>query len=387
MVNRVYWQSRVEQAWRERPVLWLTGVRRVGKTTLTRSLQDVVYFDCELPRVRRLIEEDPEGFLEQAGNNRLILDEVHRVAQPSELLKIAADHFPNLRVLATGSSTLGASRRFRDTLSGRKRQLHLAPVLFSELEVFGADLKTRMYHGGLPENLISEGFPEKDFVEWMDAFWARDIQELFRLEKRTAFMRLLELLLTRSGQLCELSSLTSVCGASRQTLSNYLGVLEATGAVHVLRPFFKNPQKEIVSMPKVYGFDTGFVCHARGWRDLRHEDYGGLWEHLVLDELRAHFEPEHLFYWRDKRKREIDFVLARRGEAPLAIECKWKLKSGQENHFSAFQSSYPNARLILVSTDSEQPYLNKKRAYIETGLSFLAEAVELAGGNSFSNHS
>jgi len=215
MVNRVYWQSRVEQAWRERPVLWLTGVRRVGKTTLTRSLQDVVYFDCELPRVRRLIEEDPEGFLEQAGNNRLILDEVHRVAQPSELLKIAADHFPNLRVLATGSSTLGASRRFRDTLSGRKRQLHLAPVLFSELEVFGADLKTRMYHGGLPENLISEGFPEKDFVEWMDAFWARDIQELFRLEKRTAFMRLLELLLTQSGQLCELSSLTSVCGASR----------------------------------------------------------------------------------------------------------------------------------------------------------------------------
>lgn len=113
----------MEQAWRERPVLWLMGVRRVGKTTLTRSLQDVVYFDCELPRVRRLIEEDPEGFLEQAGNNRLILDEVHRVAQTSELLKIAADHFPNLRVLATGSSTLGASRRFRDTLSGRKRQL------------------------------------------------------------------------------------------------------------------------------------------------------------------------------------------------------------------------------------------------------------------------
>ena len=239
-------------------------------------------------------------------------------------------------------------------------------------------MATRLFHGGLPENLMVERFPEKDFVEWMDAFWAKDIQELFRLEKRSAFMRLLELLLTQSGQLCELKSFSSACGASRQTLSNYLGVLEATGAVHILRPFFKNPQKEIVSMPKVYGFDTGFVCHARGWRDIRHEDYGGLWEHLVLDELRVHFEPEQLFYWRDKRKREIDFVLARRGYPPLAIECKWKIKSGRTTHFSAFQSLYPDARRILVTSDGREPYLNKSQGQIETGLGHLPQAVELA---------
>ena len=100
-----------------------------------------------------------------------------------------------------------------------------------------------MFHGGLPENLVSETFPEKDFVEWMDAFWARDIQELFRLEKRTTFMRLLELLLVQSGKLCELNSMTSACGASRQTLTNYLNVLEVTGAVTVLRPFSSNPPK------------------------------------------------------------------------------------------------------------------------------------------------
>lgn len=382
MVKRDFWQARIEQAWKERPILWLTGVRRVGKTTLSHCLPEATYFDCELPRVRRLIEEDPEGFLEQAGARRLILDEVHRVERPSELLKIAADYFPDLRVLATGSSTLGASHRFRDTLAGRKRHLHLLPVLFSELAAFGiTDLKTRLFHGGLPENLGAEAFPEKDFVEWMDAFWARDIQELFRLEKRTAFMRLLELLLRQSGQLCELSSLTSACGASRQTLSNYLGVLEATGAVHVLRPFAKHPQKEIVSMPKVFGFDTGFVCYARGWRDLRHEDMGGLWEHLVLDELRVRFAPDQLFYWRDKRKREVDFILAERGRPPVAIECKWKLKSGQAKHLLAFQDSYPDARLILVTTDGGEPYWNRKEGHIETGLSHLADAVALANAN------
>ncbi len=377
MVNRGFWVERIEQAWRERPVLWLTGVRRVGKTTLVRELADTAYFDCELPRVRRQIEEDPEGFLAQASAPRLIFDEVHRVDQPSELLKIAADHFPNLRVLATGSSTLSASHRFRDTLAGRKRQLHLLPVLYRELPAFSADLKTRMFHGGLPENLVSETFPEKDFVEWMDAFWARDIQELFRLEKRTVFMRLLELLLVQSGQLCELNSMTSVCGASRQTLTNYLNVLEVTGAVTVLRPFSSNPRKEIVSMPKVYGFDTGFVCHTRGWRDLRHEDCGLLWEHLVLDELRVAFGQDALFYWRDKRKREIDFILARRGEAPVAIECKWKLKSARETHFPAFQALYPDARQILVTSDGGEPFMNRKHNRIETGLLHLDKAIDL----------
>lgn len=379
MVNREFWQQSIESAWQERSVVWLTGVRRVGKTTLARSIANTKYLDCELPRVRRLIEEDPEAFLEEHGSERLILDEVHRIENPSELLKIAADHYPQLRILATGSSTLGASSRFRDTLAGRKRDLHLVPVLFSELEAFNADdLKTRLLHGGLPENLLAERFPEKDFVEWLDAYWARDIQELFRLEKRSAFLRLLELLLTQSGGLCELSSFASVCGASRQTLSNYLGVLEATGTVCVLRPFASNRQREITAMPKVYGFDTGFVCHARGWRSLRREDLGGLWEHLVLDELRVRFHPSELFYWRDKQKHEIDFILARRGSPPIAVECKWNLKAGEKSSFPSLQTLYPEARLVVVATDGAEPRFNRSRRYVETGLAHLGSAITLA---------
>src|SRR5438067_3000401 len=118
MVQRRYWLKRVEEGWRHRTVLWLRGVRRTGKTTLAQSLPDVEYFDCELPRVRRPME-DAEAFLSSLAGKRIVLDEVHRLPSPSELLKIAADHFPAVRVLATGSSTLGASSRFRDTLAGR----------------------------------------------------------------------------------------------------------------------------------------------------------------------------------------------------------------------------------------------------------------------------
>jgi predicted AAA+ superfamily ATPase len=212
----------------------------------------------------------------------------------------------------------------------------------------------------------------------MDAYWARDIQELFRLEKRAAFLNLLEVLLAQSGGLCELNQLAPACGASRQTLANYLGVLEATGAVHVIRPFSSNQQREIIAMPKVYGFDTGFVCHARGWRTLRQEDLGGLWEHLVLDELRARFQPKEIFYWRDKQKHEVDFILARKGHPPLAIECKWKLKAVAKGNFPSFKTIYPDARLIIITTDADTPRLNRTSGAIEAGLLHLQAAIERA---------
>jgi predicted AAA+ superfamily ATPase len=120
MVKREYWLDRIERQWQRRSILWLRGVRRVGKTSLAQSLADVEYFDCELPRVRRAME-DPESFLEGLGERRIVLDEIHRLPNPSEMLKIAADHFPKVRILATGSSTLGASSRFRDTLAGLGR--------------------------------------------------------------------------------------------------------------------------------------------------------------------------------------------------------------------------------------------------------------------------
>lgn len=122
IVKRKYWIARIEEAWRERSIVWLSGVRRAGKTILSQSLAHIGYFDCELPRVREMMS-DPEKFLEAQRGKRIVLDEIHRLGNPSELLKIAADHFPTVRIIATGSSSLNASAKFRDTLAGRKTGL------------------------------------------------------------------------------------------------------------------------------------------------------------------------------------------------------------------------------------------------------------------------
>jgi len=352
MVKREFWLQRVEQQWQRRSILWLRGVRRAGKTSLAQSLGDVEYFDCELPRVRRAME-DPEAFLKSLGRRRIVLDEIHRLANPSELLKIAADHFPGVRILATGSSTLGASSRFRDTLAGRKTELWLTPMIEADLAGFGnPDLPHRLLHGGLPPFFLSPEPPERDFQEWMDAYWAKDIQELFRLERRASFQRFVELLMVQSGGIFEATKFAAPCEVSRTTITNYLAVLEATSVALVLRPFSSRRANEIIAAPKVYGFDTGFVCAYRGWSSLRPDDLGRLWEHYVLNEITAQLQSTDLRYWRDKQGHEVDLIWLPRGKTPVAIECKWSARDFDPANLLVFARAYPKATLLVTTPDA-----------------------------------
>jgi len=356
MYLRSEWIQRIEEAFRDRSIVWLKGVRRVGKTVLSRSLPDIEYFDCELPRTRRVFE-DPEGFLHEVRGKRIVLDEIHRLSNPSEILKIAADHYPDTRILATGSSTLGASSKFRDTLTGRKRAVWLTPMTLADLSAFQRDnLQYRLQRGGLPPFFLADSLPESDYLEWLDSYWAKDIQELFRLERRASFQRLVELLAAQSGGIFEATRFAGPCEINRQTVTNYLTVLEATLVAHVVRPFSTRRSTELVSAPKVYAFDTGFVCYARGWRDLRPDDLGLLWEHFVLNEIQASLQTQQVHYWRDKNKHEIDFVIRRRGSTPDAIECKWSASEFDPKNLLAFRRQYPQGKNWVVSTDVDQEF-------------------------------
>ena len=356
MVDRQFWRDRIETAWKRRSIAWLSGVRRVGKTCLCQTLPDIEYFDCELPRVRRLME-DPQAFLDSVGSGRIVLDEIHRLPNPSELLKIAADHYPQTQVVATGSSTLGASAKFRDTLVGRKTELWLTPLITTDLNDFNrVDIHHRLLYGGLPPFFLETELPEPDFQEWIDAYWAKDIQALFRLERRYSFQKFTELLMAQSGGVFEASSFARPCEVSRGTISNYLSVLEATFVVHVIRPFSSRRATEIVSAPKVYGFDTGFVCYYRGWSQLRQEDLGLLWEHFVLNEIMAQTQSREIHYWRNKRGLEVDFVLTHARNAPIAIECKWATSGFSPRALLAFRRQYPDGVNYIVAKDVDRAF-------------------------------
>ena len=303
--------------------------------------------------------DDPELFLSGlAPGAVLVLDEVHRLPDPSLLLKISADEYPALRILATGSSTLAATGKFRDSLAGRKLAVHLCPVLWEECaEPFGrADFDHRLLHGGLPETLLADTKSARLCAEWIDSFYARDILELFRVRNRRGFRTLFRLLLRWSGGQVDYSRLSRLTELSRPTVKTYIEALQIAHAVHLLRPFRGGGGGEIVSRPKCYAFDTGFVTFERGWNRIRDEDRGVLWEHLVLDSLRFRHLDDDIFFWRDKSGREVDYVV-RGGEGRLdAFECRINPDEVERTAIEALRRPYPGGRNYVVVPAAREPY-------------------------------
>ena len=307
--------GKIEAAWERNSVVWLRGTRRSGKTCLAQSLGGGEYFDCELPGVRRALE-DPEALLADWRGKRVVLDEIHRLQNGPELLKAAGERFPEVKVLAVGPAKLEASGTFGGTSLSGVSEIWLTAMVQADLVDFGnTDLSHRFLRGGLPPHFLSPALPEKEFQGWMDAYWAKDAQELFRLERRGPFQRFIELVMARSGDMFEATQFTAQCGVSRGTIMKYLAALEATGVALVVHPFSSRRSHEIIAAPKVYGFDTGFVCVHRGWTQLRSEDLGRLWEKHVLNEIVARTQATAVRYWRDKQGHEVSFVCAPAGEA------------------------------------------------------------------------
>jgi predicted AAA+ superfamily ATPase len=373
MVQRPFWIHRIEEAWKGRSIVWLSGVRRVGKTTVANMFSGAVYLNCDLPSVERQLI-DPEPFYDSLPQGSVVVfDEVQRLADPSRLLKIAADAYPHLRILATGSSTLAATGKFRDTLMGRKHAVYLSPVLWTEcVEDFGIkEFDRRLFHGGLPEALLSPAKAPVFFAEWMDSFYARDVQELFGIRNRTGFMGLLRLLLRQSGGLTDYTNLAHLSDLSRHTVKAHIEAMAIAHALFLLPPFHGGGRREITQRPKCYAFDTGFVTFAKGWDAIREEDRGLLWEHLVLDVLRAVVDESSLHYWRDKSGREVDFVVRAPGQAVDAIECKISPDSVKVDNLAAFRALYGEGRNFVVTPHIKSP---SERRYGGLKVSFVSAA-------------
>src|SRR5208283_163822 len=110
MIKRPFWTDRLVAAWKHASIVWLAGPRRTGKTVLAQSLPDAEFLNCDLPSVAERVG-DPENLFRSVRKDTVVFDEVHQLPDPSRLLKIGADQFPRLKILATGSSTLAATRK------------------------------------------------------------------------------------------------------------------------------------------------------------------------------------------------------------------------------------------------------------------------------------
>ena len=179
--------------------------------------------------------------------------------------------------------------------------------------------------------------------------------------------------MVQSGGMLEILKVSSEVQIARQTVGNYMRILELTGSIRIVRPFFAKSKKEIVKMPKVYSFDTGFVSFFRNWYPLRDSDKGFLWEHIVLDWLIATNPHLNICYWRDKSGNEIDFVIQRDRENIDIFECKWDAEDISQKAVKKFRELYPTGKNFIISPVSIPYKKEVKDLIFEVTPPFLIE--------------
>ncbi len=377
-ILRPFWVNRIERAWDSRNIVWLSGARRLGKTVLSRQLPDARYFNCDLPSVRDRLT-DPEAFFAHLPpGSRIVLDEVHRAEDPAGLLKIAADAWPGIRVLATGSSTLYASRRFSDSLVGRKWPIRFAPVLWRESPGWtgAANLERRLLNGGFPDQVLLPSPDPRWFEEWMDSFFARDILPLFDVRSRGGFLRVVASVFVRNGALLDISAVARDAGVSRPTAVQYLDILDDCHLTVRVPPYHGGGRREMVRRPRAYALDTGLVCHLRGWTSLRPADRGPLWENLVLDELLTAIPQSRIHYWRDAAGHEVDFAIVAGRDRVAAVEAKISPDGFSPKALARFRKAYPDGPNLLCCPHVDAPVPQRLGGF-EVTLCAPAQVAEL----------
>lgn len=348
------------------PAVGLIGPRQVGKTTLAVSLVGAVsgkmrYFDMERLEDSRLLEADPGFFLEQYQDECVVIDEVQRMPGLFAELRSLIDRkrTPG-RFLLLGSASPLLMRQTADSLAGRIAYLTLRPLHLTEVVGADDDLRQHWWRGGFPDSWLAP--TDARSAEWRDQFVRtyveRDLSLLGLNADTQRFRMFLQLLSAAQGSLWNAESVGRSLGLSGNTIRHYLGFLESSFFVQVLRPFFVNVGKRLVKSPKVYIADTGLLHTLAGISrpdDLPvHPLAGASWEGYVLmqviGKLPADVEP---YFYRTSDGTECDLVLAR-GLTPLAcVEIKLGNAAGISRSLRSAADTLGTNRNFILTYSSE----------------------------------
>jgi predicted AAA+ superfamily ATPase len=327
-------EPRLRQSVATRPVIVLTGARQTGKTsTLRRLFPDFRFVSLDLPTEAEQAEKEPQAFLSQ-HLPRVIIDEVQYAPGLFRYLKIAVDSHRDRKgqFLLTGSQKFTLMKSVSESLAGRADIVELETLSYAETKqaLPETPVVSAIVRGGFPE---LQANPEIDHVAFYNSYLAtyleRDVRSLANVGSLRDFERFLRACALRSANLLNKADLARDVGISPSTANHWLSVLEASGQVVLLEPWFSNRTKSIIKSPKLYLADSGLLCALLNINSVEalHQAAaaGAIWETFVFAQLRARERRAgrlgSLFFWRD-RTREVDFVVDIGGHLEL-YEAKW----------------------------------------------------------------
>jgi len=376
------WQkTTIQQMMSERRVLLLTGPRQCGKTTLARELESDQTEYCTLDdgTLREAAENDPQGFIKRSTNT-LIIDEVQCVPSLLPAIKKAVDEDTRPgQYLLTGSANIQSIPTVRESLAGRIAKIRLRPLAQGEMQKIAPHfiesafeqsfltVRARQDRDALLEIAFKGGFPEPMILQdrsrkrwhsdYIDAILERDLKEIAKIHRKNVIRELVNVLAAWSGKFMDLSAIGSGLSIQRQTLESYINALETLYLVERVYPWTKTDYARVGKQSRIFMADSGLMASLLKWKmdqvRLDSDRSGKLMETFAYNEIVAQVDAGdgryELFHYRDREKREIDFLIEREDNALLGIEIKAgsAVDKNDFNHMKWFKNNLANGRPFI----------------------------------------
>ncbi len=379
---------KIEKYIKSKEILVLTGMRRVGKTTLYRTIFDSiksknkVFLDVENPITQKIFEEDDydniivnlrDLGIDVKKKSYIFLDEIQAMPEIVRAIKYLYDHY-DIKFFVTGSSSFYLKNIFPESLAGRKYVFEMFPLDFEEFLMF-KNISKKFYasfaqkdknknaifyeknkklyeeymrYGGFP-GVVLAGTAEEKKMKLNDIFksyFEKDVKNLADFREIKALRDLILLLMQRVGSKLEITKLSSEIGVSRETIYSFLSFLEGTYFVHFIEPFSRNVDREISGGKKVYLCDNGIL------NNFAKVSEGSLFENSTFLDLKKYGK---INYYQKRIGGEVDFVINKK----IAIEIKTKGDDSDLKKLEKISKSLKIKQYYLVTRE-----FNKKNKFV-----------------------
>jgi len=351
-------------------VVVIYGPRQVGKTTLVKKyVGDVkdrlLFVDGDDIVVREYLQSQSIQKLRDfvGDHSLLVVDEAQHVDKIGLNLKLITDHLPEVKVIATGSSSFDLAKDVGEPLTGRKFVLTLFPLAQMEISSIEdrheteANRESRLIYGSYPEVVTrQDNRARQEYLrEIVGSYLFKDILALEGIRYANKLVRLLQLLAFQIGKEVSLNELGTQLAMSKNTVERYLDLLEKVFVIYRLSGFSRNLRKEVTKSHRFYFFDNGIRnALVENFNPLAlRNDVGELWENYVMAERFKKREylrqASNSYFWRTYDKQEIDLVEEREGRL-FGYEMKWNITPKKSP--KAWQASYPEAGFQVVHREN-----------------------------------